>query len=379
MIFEDQLAALEAIPRSVGTQGRRSTSRCWSTASPPSASRASPSTSPTASFATDKRKFIVADTPGHEQYTRNMVTGASTADLAVILIDARKGVLTQTRRHSFLAHRWSASATSCWPSTRWIWSITIRPVFDRSSPTIASSRIRSASTPFVAIPISGLKGDNITTKSDATPWYRGPTLLDYLETVESTRPRMIAPLRMPVQWVNRPNLDFRGFAGQIASGTVKQGERCASCLRQRESHRRAHRHDGRRSRRGVAGQSVTLTLADEIDISRGDVIAAADDRPEVADQFEATIVWMADEPMLPGRPYWLKIGTTQVSATITERSTRSTSTARAPRGQEARAQRDRRLQHRLDQAIAFEPYTDCRETWAVHPDRPLTMRRSARA
>lgn len=315
-IFEDQLSALEADSKRVGTQG--SAIDFALLVDGLTAEREQGITIDVAYrfFATEKRKFIVADTPGHEQYTRNMVTGASTADLAVILIDARKGVLTQTRRHSYLAHL-----------------IGIRNIvlavnkmdlvgYDQARFDAIVSDYRAFATSigiadFTAIPISGLGGDNITAKSDATPWYIGPALLDHLESVEVARDAARAgPFRMPVQWVNRPNLDFRGFAGLIASGTVKPGDAVRVLPSGRTSTiDRIVTFDGDLDEAGV-GQSVTLTLADEIDCSRGDVIATADDPPQVADQFEATIVWMADEALLPGRAYWLKSGTRTVSATI---------------------------------------------------------------
>ena len=317
MIFEDQLAALEADSKRVGTQGQEIDFALLVDGL--AAEREQGITIDVAYrfFSTEKRKFIVADTPGHEQYTRNMVTGASTADLAVILIDARKGVLTQTRRHSYLVHL-----------------IGIRHVvlavnkmdligYDQAKydKIVADYREFATSigiTDFIAMPISGFKGDNITTAPSAnTPWYTGPSLINHLEQVElDVAADQVKPFRMPVQWVNRPNLDFRGFSGLIVSGTVKPGD----AVRVLPSGKtttvsRIVTFDGDRNE-AVAGQSVTLTLADEVDCSRGDVISIADDPPEVADQFEASIVWMADEEMLPGRPYWLKLGTQTVTANI---------------------------------------------------------------
>ena len=267
-------------------------------------------------FATEKRKFIVADTPGHEQYTRNMVTGASTADLAVILIDARKGVLTQTRRHSYLAHlvgiRHIVLAVNKMDLVQYD-----PAVFERIVLSYRAFATEIGIPNFLAIPISGLAGDNITTRSDNTPWYNGPALLDHLETVELDNDTDQAkPFRMPVQWVNRPNLDFRGFSGLIAGGTVKPGDAVRVLPSGKTSTvSRIVTLDGDIDE-AVAGQSVTICLADEVDCSRGDVISVADSPPEVADQFEATIVWMADEEMLPGRPYWLKLGTQTVTATV---------------------------------------------------------------
>ena len=267
-------------------------------------------------FATEKRKFIVADTPGHEQYTRNMVTGASTADLAVILIDARKGVLTQTRRHSYLVHllgiRHIVLAVNKMDLVGYD-----RATFDA---IVADYRAFADSIDiegFTVIPLSGLRGDNIAERSAAMPWYKGPTLIDHLESVEvdadADRAR---PFRLPVQWVNRPNLDFRGFAGLITGGTVRPGDRVRVLPSGRTSTiARIVTLDGDLDE-AVAGQSVTLTLADEIDCSRGDVIAAADAPPQVADQFRATLVWMAEEAMLPGRPYWLKLGAQTVTVQV---------------------------------------------------------------
>ncbi|HZR36407.1 MAG TPA: sulfate adenylyltransferase subunit CysN [Nevskia sp.] len=316
MIFEDQLAALEADSKRVGTQGQEIDFALLVDGL--AAEREQGITIDVAYrfFATEKRKFIVADTPGHEQYTRNMVTGASTADLAIILIDARKGVLTQTRRHSYLAHL-----------------IGIRNLvlavnkmdligYDRAryEAIVEDYRAFAASIgigAFTPLPISGFKGDNITALSANTPWYRGPTLMEHLETVEldATRDQAKA-FRLPVQWVNRPNLDFRGFAGLIASGVIARGDAVRVLPSGKTSTvSRIVTFDGDLDR-AVAGQSITLCFADEIDCSRGDVITRADEPTQVADQFEATLVWMNDEALVPGRPYWLKIGTRTVTATI---------------------------------------------------------------
>ena len=316
MIFEDQLAALEADSKRVGTQGGEIDFALLVDGL--AAEREQGITIDVAYrfFTTEKRKFIVADTPGHEQYTRNMVTGASTADLAVILVDARKGVLTQTRRHSFLAHllgiRHIVLAVNKMDLVGYD-----KAVFDRITLAYRAFASEIGITNFTAIPISGFKGDNITALSANTPWFKGPALIEHLETVEIGGTADEAkPLRMPVQWVNRPNLDFRGFAGQLASGKVKPGD----AVRILPSGKtttidRIVTLDGDLDE-AVAGQSVTLTLTDEVDCSRGDVIAAADAPPETADQFEATLVWMADEAMIPGRAYWLKLATQSVSATV---------------------------------------------------------------
>ncbi len=316
MIFEDQLAALEADSKRVGTQGGEIDFALLVDGL--AAEREQGITIDVAYrfFTTENRKFIVADTPGHEQYTRNMVTGASTADLAVILVDARKGVLTQTRRHSFLAHllgiRHIVLAVNKMDLVGYD-----KAVFDRITLAYRAFASEIGITNFTAIPISGFKGDNITALSANTPWFKGPALVDHLETVEIGGTADEAkPPRMPVQWVNRPNLDFRGFSGQLASGKVKPGD----AVRILPSGKtttidRIVTLDGDLDE-AVAGQSVTLTLTDEVDCSRGDVIAAADAPPETADQFEATLVWMADEAMIPGRAYWLKLATQSVSATV---------------------------------------------------------------
>lgn len=315
MIFEDQLAALEADSKRVGTQGGEIDFALLVDGL--AAEREQGITIDVAYrfFATEKRKFIVADTPGHEQYTRNMVTGASTADLAVILIDARKGVLTQTRRHSFLAHligiRHIVLAVNKMDLVGYD-----RATFDAIVADYRAFADSIGIMAFTAIPISGFKGDNITGASANTPWYSGPSLIEHLETVPVGDDAAARPFRMPVQWVNRPNLDFRGFAGTIASGSLKPGDAVRVLPSGRTSHvARIVTYDGDLAEAG-RDQSVTLTLTDEVDCSRGDVIVAADAPPEVADQFQATIVWMDQEELLPGRAYWLKLGTQTVSATV---------------------------------------------------------------
>jgi bifunctional enzyme CysN/CysC len=316
MIFDDQLAQLEADSKRVGTQGQEIDFALLVDGL--AAEREQGITIDVAYrfFATEKRKFIVADTPGHEQYTRNMVTGASTADLAVILIDARKGVLTQTRRHSYLAHligiRHIVLAVNKMDLVGYD-----QASYDAIVADYADFATSIGIEQFSAIPISGFKGDNVTALSGNTPWYAGPTLIEHLETVELDGDADRAkPFRMAVQWVNRPNLDFRGFAGLISEGTIAPGDAVRILPSGKVTRvERIVTLDGDLDV-AVAGQSVTLTLADEVDCSRGDVIAAADSPPQSADQFEATIVWMADEELLPGRGYWLKLGTQTVSAKI---------------------------------------------------------------
>ena len=316
MIFEDQLAALESDSKKVGTQGQDIDFALLVDGL--AAEREQGITIDVAYrfFNTEKRKFIVADCPGHEQYTRNMVTGASTADLAVILIDARKGVLVQTRRHSYLCHLIGIRNI--------VLAVNKMDLVDYDQSTFDAivedytefARSIGIDT-FTAMPISGFKGDNITTRSANTPWYTGSTLVEHLETVEVlSSVDADKPFRMPVQWVNRPNLDFRGFSGLIATGSVKPGDAIRVLPSGKTSTITRIVTLGEDLPQAVAGQSVTLCLADEVDCSRGDVIAVTDNPPQVADQFETTLVWLADEEMLPGRSYWLKLGTQTVTASI---------------------------------------------------------------
>lgn len=316
MIFEDQLAALENDSKKVGTQGQEIDFALLVDGL--AAEREQGITIDVAYrfFNTEKRKFIVADCPGHEQYTRNMITGASTADLAVILIDARKGVLVQTRRHSYLCHL--IGIRNIVLAVNKMDLVDYDPVvFDAIVKDYAEFARSIGIESFTAMPISGFKGDNITTRSAKTPWYNGPTLVDHLETVEVlSSVDADKPFRMPVQWVNRPNLDFRGFSGLIATGAVKPGDEIRVLPSGKTSTvTRVVTLDGDLEQ-GVAGQSVTLCLADEVDCSRGDVISLADNPPQAADQFEATLVWLNDEAMLPGRAYWLKLATQTVSVTV---------------------------------------------------------------
>ncbi|HEY9580687.1 MAG TPA: sulfate adenylyltransferase subunit CysN [Rhizorhapis sp.] len=318
MIFEDQLAALEADSKRVGTQGQDIDFALLVDGL--AAEREQGITIDVAYrfFATEKRKFIVADTPGHEQYTRNMVTGASTADLAVILIDARQGVLTQTRRHSYLVNLIGIRNVVLAINKMDLVGYS-QERFDEIVADYTAFAEGIGLKNFLPVPISGLKGDNITLRSDNTPWYNGPVLLDHLETVELDTERLAQrPFRMAVQWVNRPNLDFRGFSGLIGSGTVKPGDAIRVLPSGKTSTIKSIVTFDGDLPQAVAGQSVTLTLTDEIDCSRGDVIVTADAPTEVADQFESTIVWMDEDEMLPGRPYLLKTGTSMVTATITK-------------------------------------------------------------
>lgn len=363
MLFEDQLSAIEADSKKYGTQGEEIDFALLVDGL--AAEREQGITIDVAYrfFSTDRRKFIVADTPGHEQYTRNMVTGASTADAAILMVDARKGILTQTRRHSFLM--------SLIGIRNIVVAINKMDLMDYSEQVF--NRIRDEYREFAGqlgldditfIPMSALKGDNITAHSDNTPWYHGTTLMGYLETVEVDDDRLQRnPFRMPVQWVNRPNLDFRGFAGTLASGVVRRGDE----IRVQPSGKTSriasiYTYDGELDE-AVAGQSVTLTLTDEIDISRGDVISGIDQPAQTADQFETSIVWMHEEPMLPGRPYLLKIGTRTVTATITDIKYQvNVNTLEHMAAKKLELNGIGICNISLDRAIAFDPYTENQDT-----------------
>jgi bifunctional enzyme CysN/CysC len=316
LIFEDQLASLERDSRKHGTVGDDLDFALLVDGL--EAEREQGITIDVAYrfFTTDKRKFIVADTPGHEQYTRNMATGASNADLAIILVDARKGVLTQTRRHSFIA--------SLLGIRHVVLAVNKIDLVDHSQEVfdeiVAEYRGFSAELGFgsmVPIPISARFGDNVMERSPNMPWYEGPTLVEHLETVD-VGAHGSGALRFPVQWVNRPDLNFRGFSGTVASGTANVGDAVVVASSGRTSRIKSIvTYDGERAQAG-AGEAVTITLEDEVDVSRGDVLAAANDRPEFSDQFSAHVLWMAQEKMIPGRTYLLKLGTRTVSASVTE-------------------------------------------------------------
>jgi bifunctional enzyme CysN/CysC len=361
MIFEDQLAALEADSKKVGTQGGNLDFALLVDGL--AAEREQGITIDVAYrfFSTDKRKFIVADTPGHEQYTRNMVTGASTADVAVILIDARKGVLTQTRRHSYIV--------SLLGIRHVVLAINKMDLVDFSQDvfnTILTEYRQFAQqiglTDITAIPLSALAGDNMLEPSTRTRWYRGPTLMGYLEGVEIEDDLQSKPFRLPVQWVNRPNQDFRGFAGTIASGVIRTGDSIRALPSGRTSKvARIVTHDGHLEQ-AVAGQSITLVLNDEIDVSRGDVLSKSAERPGVADQFQATIIWMHEEPMLPGRPYLLKLGARTVTGSVTApRYKVNVNTLEHLAAKQLELNEIGVCNLSLDRAVPFDPYADNRE------------------
>ncbi len=316
-IFEDQLAALERDSRKHGTTGDDVDFALLVDGL--EAEREQGITIDVAYrfFATPKRKFIVADTPGHEQYTRNMATGASTADLAIVLIDARQGVLRQTRRHSIIA-----SLLGIRHIVLAVNKIDLvgfdKGVFDGIVADYGEFARSLGFLSVVPIPMSARYGDNVTSRSDRTPWYSGPSLIEHLETVSVDEAAVELPFRFPVQYVNRPNLDFRGFAGTIASGAVSQGDEVVVAKSGKASRVKRIVAHGGDLEQAVAGQAVTLVLDDEVEVSRGNMLVSPAARPQVADQFAANIVWFDDHPLLPGRSYILRTETDQVSATITE-------------------------------------------------------------
>ncbi|MFN4289389.1 MAG: sulfate adenylyltransferase subunit CysN [Permianibacter sp.] len=359
-IFDDQLKALETDSKQYGTQGEKIDFALLVDGL--QAEREQGITIDVAYrfFGTDKRKFIVADTPGHEQYTRNMATGASTAQLAVILIDARKGVLTQTRRHSRIVAMMGIRHI--------VLAINKMDLigFDEAAFQRIETEYREFAAGFgfrsiQAIPLSALEGDNITGRSTRAPWYRGPSLLDYLNSVNVDDGSERAAFRLPVQWVNRPNLDFRGYAGRIAEGTVRAGDRVRvlpsgktttvkEIIVWQGTQTEAH-----------AGESVTLTLADEVDISRGDVLAAAEQPPEVADQFEARILWLSEHALVAGRPYLLKLHNKEVTATVTRIKYREDVNTGAHLAAESLALNEIAIVNlSTSQPVVFEPYSQNR-------------------
>jgi bifunctional enzyme CysN/CysC len=313
-------------------------------------------------FSTEKRKFIVADTPGHEQYTRNMATGASNSELAVILVDARKGVLTQTRRHAYIASLLRIHHVVLAVNKIDLVDFS-ENVFHRIAEEFGSFAAPLDFKSLVAIPLSARYGDNVIAPSPRTPWYRGPALLEYLEIVDVERELASRPFRMPVQWVNRPNLDFRGFCGTIASGKVSQGDPVLAANSGRVSNvARIVTYDGD-LKTAVAGQAVTLVLADEIDISRGDLLAAADARPEVADQFAGHLIWMAEEELLPHRQYLIKVGTRSVPGQVT--SLRHKVDVNTLDHSATRTLKLNEIGHchlAVSELVAFDAYTENRDT-----------------
>jgi len=315
-------------------------------------------------FATPKRSFIVADTPGHEQYTRNMATGASNADLAILLIDARKGLLTQTRRHSLIVSLLGIRHVVLAVNKIDLVEFS-QNVFDEIVAAFHEFAKPLGFKSVVAIPMSARYGDNVSERSEHTTWHHGPTLLEHLEVCDVDEDRELAPFRLPVQWVNRPNLDFRGYAGTIASGKLRKGDALVVAASGRTSTVASLYAADRLVEEAGAGDAVTVTLADEVDIARGDVLARPDSRPEVADQFTAHVIWMSADPMLPGRSYFLKIGARTTPASITELKHRIDVNSQEKLAAKTLALNEIGLCNiATTLPVAFDPYAENRDTGA---------------
>ena len=362
LVFEDQLQAADTESRRFGTQGDQVDLALLVDGL--QAEREQGITIDVAYryFSTDKRKFIVADTPGHEQYTRNMVTGASTAEFAIILVDARKGIQTQTRRHTYLVSLLGIKHVLLAVNKMDLVDFAQEP-FESISSEYRLFASELGITDIRCIPISALDGDNVLTKSDRTLWYKGPSLMQTLETVEVQRDIIDAPFRMPVQWVNRPNPEFRGFSGTISSGRIAAGDSIVVCPAETPSRvKHISTADGD-LKEAIAGQSVTLVLANEVDASRGDVIAAADKPCEQTDQFAGHVIWMHEEPMLPERQYVMKIGTQSLIAQITDlRYTVNVNTLEHVAAKKLELNDIGYANLALDRPVAFDAYSDNRET-----------------
>jgi len=364
-LFGDQLAALERDSKKYGTQGGELDFALLVDGL--AAEREQGITIDVAYrfFSSGRRSYIIADTPGHEQYTRNMVTGASTADAALLMVDARKGLLTQTRRHSYLVSLLGIRHLVLVINKLDLVEYS-REIFDQIVEEYQEFFGKIGSGVFQVIPVSALKGDNIAACSENTPWYHGPSLMEHLDSIEVDHERaQRGPFRMPVQWVNRPDADFRGFSGRIVGGVIAPGDRVRVLPSGRESEvARIVSKDGDLTR-AVAGQSVTLTLADEIDISRGDVLADSAAPAAIANQFEAHVVWMGDEPLLPGRKYWLKTGAKTVGATLASPKYKvNVNTLEHLAAKTLELNEIGVCNLHLDQTIAFDVYTDNRDMGA---------------
>jgi bifunctional enzyme CysN/CysC len=362
LLFEDQLRALEADSRRLGTQGEELDLALLLDGL--QAEREQGITIDVAYryFQTERRKFIVADTPGHEQYTRNMVTGASTADCAVLLIDARKGLVTQTRRHTYLVSLLGLRHVALAINKLDLLNYS-QARFRELEAEYREFASRLGLDQVTCIPVSALRGDGVVERGENLPWYSGPTLLEYLETVEVDDDYLQSgPLRLPVQWVNRPHSEFRGFAGLLVSGSVRPGDPVVVKPSGLQSTvERIVTHDGDLESAG-AGQSVTLTLTDEIDVSRGDVIAGVQSPPRVGEQFEATLVWMAEEPLLRGRSYVMRVGTSTVSATVAPLKYKlDIDTLDRLAAETLELNEIGVCELELDQPIAFDPYAESRD------------------
>ena len=365
LIFEDQLAGIEKDSKKFGTVGEDIDLALLVDGL--QAEREQGITIDVAYrfFTTEKRKVIVADTPGHEQYTRNMATGASNSDLAVILIDARKGILTQTRRHSFIVSLLGIKHVVLAVNKIDLMDYS-QDVFDRIVTEYNAFASGFGFETLEAIPLSARYGDNVLERSDKMPWYKGPTLVQHLETVDISRDLTTRPFRLPVQWVNRPDLNFRGFSGTIVSGAIQPGDPILVANSGKTSKVKSiSTYDGDLAR-AVAGQAVTLTLEDEIDISRGDVLVPPEARPEVSDQFQAHLIWMSEDELIPGRPYLIKVGSRTVSASITDiRHKVDVNSFQQLAAKTLKLNEVAVVNLATQDAVAFDPYTDNHETGAV--------------
>jgi bifunctional enzyme CysN/CysC len=358
MIFEDQLSALEKDSKKVGTQGQNIDFALLVDGL--AAEREQGITIDVAYrfFSTDKRKFIVADTPGHEQYTRNMATGASTADLAILMIDARKGILTQTKRHSFIVSllgiKHVVLAINKMDLVDFDQTIfqEINKNYRKFAKNLGFNNIES-------IPVSALEGDNIIKKSEKTDWYNGPMLMEHLETVQIEEQNVSAPFRFPVQWINRPNLDFRGFSGTISAGNIAVGDEIVALPNTKTSKVKEIFGTSGEKNHATFGEAITICLEDEIDISRGDVIAKLNERPETTDQFQAHVIWMHEEHLLPGRPYLIKTNNQTTEGVVTELKHKiNVNSLEHESCKTLELNEVGLINISLNQSIAYDPYTE---------------------
>lgn len=358
MIFEDQLSALEKDSKKVGTQGQNIDFALLVDGL--AAEREQGITIDVAYrfFSTDKRKFIVADTPGHEQYTRNMATGASTADLAILMIDARKGILTQTKRHSFIVSLLGIKHV--------VLAINKMDLvdFDQNIFQEINKNYRNFAKDLEfknieSIPVSALEGDNIIEKSGKTDWYNGPMLMEHLETVQIEEQNESAPFRLPVQWVNRPNLDFRGFSGTVSAGNIEVGDNIVALPNAKTSKVKEILGASGEKDQATFGEAITLCLEDEIDISRGDIIAKSNERPETSDQFQAHVIWMHEEHLLPGRPYLIKTNNQTTEGVVTELKHKiNVNSLEHESGKTLELNEVGLVNISLNQSIAYDPYKE---------------------
>lgn len=358
MIFEDQLSALEKDSKKVGTQGQNIDFALLVDGL--TAEREQGITIDVAYrfFSTDKRKFIVADTPGHEQYTRNMATGASTADLAILMIDARKGILTQTKRHSFIVSLLGIKHVVLAINKMDLVGFD-QNIFQEIDKNYRNFAKKLGFHNIESIPVSALEGDNIIEKSEKTDWYNGPMLMEYLETVQIEEQDESAPFRLPVQWVNRPNLDFRGFSGTVSTGKIEVGDDIVALPNANTSKVKEILGASGEKNHATFGEAITICLEDEIDVSRGDVIAKLNERPETTDQFQAHVIWMHEEHLLPGRPYLIKTNNQTTEGVVTELKHKiNVNSLEHESGKTLELNEIGLVNISLNQSIAYDPYTE---------------------